>query len=645
MSFQKLVHKYSKWVLGSIVGIMALSLVVSFGNMNFGGNKSDVVHATIFGSVDVTEREWDEARAKSGAWFRLKAVRDIDQGTDYNSTALQPYLFKFRDGPGLLAFHEPFKPSQEDYTAAAKELIILGYDARSKNIRVTDEEVDDIIRGFLDRAGVPPDDTEAQVAFARNYFLAEPAHFKAAVRDSIMIERSLSLDVGGCNTRYEDLFAERLSSSRSVRVLAAGIDGSRLPGDLTPVTDDEIRARFEQDKESYKMPAKVQLEYLMANFDDFKAKIKDATPEEIQKYYDEKKGEFVKDKPTPKDEGHKEGDGHDHEAPPREYKQLADVREEIIKKIKDQQAFNQAYEVLKKINSKDIADRLYKMTEEEKAKEPNDPKVVQERVRARTGGMLAEIRDEYRAQGITLRNGITLPFDKQQREPFTDEVGKFNGIGTDPSSEWAFQIPVGEVAHQTYRSDKGCALLRIAQKYEGYATDLTAPIREKIKQDLVRDSAGLRARRLADELVTRIRANGAPEIARLKNRSDVKIQRSAYVAESTPEGDTGLTPPALASQVKSKFLKTPETPPATETPPAAEAQAIHGDTMTGDRKDWAYVVVVEDSVQKATEVKDEDFFGDVRRRETEEVAKARVSHASKLVASAEWKDAAKAPAQ
>ena len=643
MSFQKIVHQYSRWVLGSIVAVMALSLVVSFGNMNFGGKSSDVVHATIFGSVDVTEGEWNEARAKSGAWFRLKAVRDIDQGTDYNSSAMAPYLFSFRDGPGLLAFHEPFKPSPEDYLAAAKELIILGYDARSKNIRATDEEVDEIIRGFLDRAKVPPDDADAQALFAKNYFLAEPAQFKAAVRDSILIERALSLDVGGCNTRYEDLFAEKLSSSRSVRVLAAGIDGARLPDDLIPVSDDQIRARFEQDKESFKMPAKVQIEYLMASFDDLKAKIKDPTPEEIQKYYDEKKEEFLKR--PPKVEGHHEGDGHDHPAPPKEYKQVADVREEIIKKIKDGQAFNQAYEILKKINSQDFSNRWYKLNEEEKVKDPKDPKAVLDRVRARTAGILAEIRDEYRGQGISLKNGLTAPFDKNQREPFTDEVGKFTGAGADPSGGWAFENPVGEVAHQIYRSEKGCALIRIAHKIESYATDLTAPIREKIRQELTKEAAGARARRLADELVTRIRANGSAEIARLRNRGDVKIQCSTYVAESTPDAETGLTPPALASQVKSKFLKAPETPPATEAAPKAEAQAIHGDAMGADRKDWSYVVVVEDSVQKAPEVKDEDFFGDVRRRELEEATKARVTHASKLVASAEWKDVVKAPAQ
>ena len=63
----------------------------------------------------------------------------------------------------------------------------------------------------------------------------------------------------------------------------------------------------------------------------------------------------------------------------------------------------------------------------------------------------------------------------------------------------------------------------------------------------------------------------------------------------------------------------------------------------GDRKDWAFVVVVEDTVQVAPEVKDQEFLAEVRRHEAEEVSKARAARASKLVADAEWKEAAAGP--
>src|SRR5262245_45921436 len=141
MSFAKNVNKYYKWVLGSIVAIMGLSLVVS-GNVRLGGGtRPDKVRATIFESVPVTEREWLDAYAKAGAWFRLKIVQEFDEGDDPQAQQYQRALFNMQGGPGFLVRNPRFKPTAEDKVACAKELIILGYDARTKQVRVSDDEV------------------------------------------------------------------------------------------------------------------------------------------------------------------------------------------------------------------------------------------------------------------------------------------------------------------------------------------------------------------------------------------------------------------------------------------------------------------------------------------------------------------------
>ena len=633
MSFAKNVNRYFKYVLIGMVVLIAVSLVIS-GNVGQGQQEAEKTVARIFGSVSISNLEWNRATMKAGAWFRLKAVREIDDGADYNSMQIREHLFKFREGYGMLAWHEPFQPSQEDLKAAARELIILGYDAKAKQVRATDEEVDAIIRGYLSRAGIGDEDPERQADFSRRYFLASNADFRDTVRDSILIDKALSLDVGGCNIRYEEIFAEKLANSRSVRVLVAGIDGARLPGDIVAVTDDEIRTEFDRARESYKMGGKVQLEYLMASYDDFKSRIKEPTPDEIKKYYDEHKREFLK--PLAKEEGHHEGDGHDHGPPKEEFKTQEEVQEEIIRKIKERLASNEAYNAIKTISSKDVAERWYKLLEEEKTKEPKDSKSVKDRALARTAALLAEVKDKYKAQGIELRNGITLPFEKESRDSFDSELGKPSK--NDPL-EWAFQGPVGEIAHQIYQSDKGVSLIRISNKVEGYASDLTSAIREKIRQDLMKDRVAGRAKKLATEIVSRIKANGSPEVERLKNRPDVVIQRSSYLSAATPDADSGLVPPSLAQQVKSKILRpTAPDPMALVKPTGIEAQTIDGDVVGGDRRDWAFIVVVEDSVQVSPEVKDEEFLRDVRRHEGEELARARGLQAAKLVSSAEWKD-------
>jgi hypothetical protein len=638
MSFAKNVQKYQKWVLGSIVAVMAVSLVVSFGNFDPGSGEGDKPFATIFDKVTVTEKEWRDARAKAGAWFRLKAVDKVDSGGDYNSMQFQSMLFRYQDRPGLLAWHPDFKPTEDDLLVCAREIVVLGYDARAKQVRATDEEVTAVIRGFLERAQISEEDVDQQHDFTRRYFLADQRDFVDAVRDWILVEKSLTLDVGGSNVLYEQVFNEKLSNSRAVRVLVAGIDGAALPPDLVPISDEQIRAEFETDRASYKMPEKVQIEYLMADIDGFRKKAKDPTPEEIQKYYDENKRQFLKTQGI--EPGHSEDDGHNHGAQPDEYKPVDEVREEIIQKIKDQKAASEARTLIMKVNSKDVADRWYKIYAEEKDREPKDAAAVRARVMARTGSIFSEIREQLKLEGFELRNGTTLPVDKSQRDPFTTELGKIlPGTANDPL-DWAMKAPVGEIRNEVYPSEKGFALLRLDHKYEGYELDLTAPIREKIRKDLERGAAGDRSRRLATDLESRIRANGAAEVARLRARKDVKLQRSTYLAQTTSDSESGLLPVSLAQQVKSRMLK----PSGDAGGP--EVQVVSGAMLGEDRKDWSYVIVVEDSVQVAPEMKDEEFLGEVRRKETSELSKAKAGRAQELVAQSEWRDATKAaPAQ
>jgi len=635
MSFAKNVHKYYKYVLGVIVAIMALSLVIS-GNVTPNARNAERTVATIYGTFAVTQKEWSEALARAEAYYRWKAVDEIDHSTDYNDVAFREYLFKapYGEGNGLLATHEMFRPSTQDKNACAKELIILGFDARAKSIRVTEEEVKDHISALLRRGRVPSGDVEKEEEFTKVYFLAMPDVFQDTVREALMIDKALMLDVSGSNVRYEDVFRKRLADSRSIRVLTAGIDSEKLPVDIVPVTDDEVRAEFDRRRETFKLPEKAQLEYLMADFEEFKTKrIKDPTPEEIQKYYEEHKREFTtgnarREEPAP---------GRDSEPQEIKYRPLDEVREEIVKKIKDGEASRQAYRLISQISSKDYADAEYKALQEEKGREPKDEKAVRDRVLGRTAAIFAAIRDKYRGQNIELSNGITLPFDTKSQDAVEKAIGKAT---SQEYVAWAFGNPVGQVANLIYRSDKGVALIRIANKIEGYAPDLTGPVREKIRADLVLERAKGRAKALAEQLVRKIQENGSSEVAKLEARGDVQIQWSGYINAKTADNETGLKPSQLSQKVKDQFLSgsKPADPDPNAKPNRTEAAAISGHDVGATWDSWSYVLVVEDAVQVPPDPNDAEFLRDVQAREADEVYKSRGARAAQLVASAEWKD-------
>ncbi|HEY3226030.1 MAG TPA: hypothetical protein VGK61_03420 [Planctomycetota bacterium] len=639
MSFAKNVHRYYKYVLGVIVAIMALSLVIS-GNVTPGGRNPERTIATIYGTFPVTQKDWIDASARAAAYYRWKCVDEIDHSSEYNDVAFRDYLFKapYGEGPGLLATHEMFRPSGEDVIACARELIILGFDARAKSIRVSDEEVEDHIAALLRRARVPLHDVDKQEEFAQVYFLAKPDVFKETVREALLIDKALTLDVAGSNVRYEDVFRKRLADSRSIRVLTAGIDSETLPGDIVPVTDDEVRTEFDRRREVFKMPEKAQLEYLMADFEEFKTKrIKDPTPEEIGKYYEEHKREFTI--ASPRREERSPQDRPDPEPQEPKFQPLEEVREQIVKKIKDREASTLGYRLISTISSKDYADEEWKVLQEEKGREPKDDKAVRERVLARTGSIFASIRDKYRAQGIELSNGITLPFDSKSQEAVEKAIGK-------PTSQeyvaWAFGNPVGQVANLLYRSEKGVALIRIANKIEGYAPDLSGPVREKIRGDLLQERVKGRAQALADQLVRRIQEKGPAEVAKLQGRRDIQIQRSGYITSKTADNETGLKPSQLSQQVKNQFLAANKNPDAD---PAAKSDKIEASTVAGhlvgsNWESWAFVIVVEDAVQVPPDPNEDEFLRDVRTREMDELVKSRTARAAQLVASAEWKEAA-----
>jgi len=196
-------------------------------------------------------------------------------------------------------------------------------------------------------------------------------------------------------------------------------------------------------------------------------------------------------------------------------------------------------------------------------------------------------------------------------------------------------------------SGKSKALIRLAKEIERYAPDLTGPVREKIRADLLQERVKGRAQAYADQLVRRIQDKGPSELAKLQGRRDIQVQRSCYLTSKTGDNETGLKPSQLSQQVKNQFLTTNKSPDAdpTSKPNKVEAAAIAGHLVGANWDSWAYVVVVEDAVQVPPDANDEEFLRDVRTRESEEVYKSRAARAAQLVASAEWKESATAKSE
>ncbi|MBI4563274.1 MAG: hypothetical protein HY716_01095 [Planctomycetes bacterium] len=620
MSFQKNVKKYQKIVLGSIVAVMAVSLVIWGNPVSDAGDGGRTV-AMYFDAIPVTERDWIETTAKARPFYRWKFLQEFFQSREPWALYQRHRLFE-----GILS---NLSPREEDLKIAAQELIVLTFDARTKSLHVSDAEVTQEIQGLFQAARQTQRDPESQALFTRRHFGCDPATFKAMIHDALLIRKTLEADTAGANVRYADLYESLLQQSQSARVGVAAIDPERLSADPPPIGHEEVNARFERDREQYKVPERAQFEYLMVDLEECKKRAPEPAADEIKKYYEEHKREFPKTGAAP------EG------GTTEEFKTLDEARAEIVDKIKAQHAGKEAYDLFRKINSEDIATMLYEMREEERRKigetlkdasAPEKEKAVNERMLQRSAEIFESIKKKYEAQNAPLAHNVTVSFDRSGTDTLEKEIGKAQ-VGSQWSPmDWAFQNPVGSLAERLWRTDKGYVLFRIARKVEGYLPDLTEPIREKILRELRVEKKRQWAERIAQEVIDRLQNGGDSALARILDDERLEVQRSVYFTEDAA-GDLGLKPSALATHVK-QIVFPPNLPAAKR----HAATLLHGERVAADRNLWAYVVFLEDLVAAPPQSNPETFLH--RRDEQEAQARAERMRARRdeLLALADWRD-------
>ncbi len=635
MHFSSAVHKYQKWILGSIVAVMAITLVISFTPAGGVSGDQDEVVATYFGDFKVTRREFQEARALSFGYLRWKWMNEQLSSKEPMAFYIQQQLFQRQGRPGILT---AYTPTEDDIKQAPRELIILGTDARHKGVRVSDEEVDGYLRDLFAKGGAKPGDPDSELSFTVTFFRLNPPEFRRLVERTLAIRKAIEIDTYGANARWGDVVQGLVASSKAGRASVIGVDPDALPGQARSFGPEEISAKFEQDKEKYRLPEKVQVEYLMASVESFKKKAAEPTAEQIQKYYDDNKRQFVKVT------DHFEGDGHDHgqEPPKEEFKELAEVKSEIIDKIKTLDAQKAVAALVEKINSRDVAealDAIEKKVRAEVEAEMKDAsaadkaKAVRERRLAATEPVLDGIRRKYVPEGIELVHNVSSAFERSKLESIEAELGKASSPAV---LEAIFAAQAGDIPNKIWRSDKGQALVRLARKVDSYVPDLSDPIRDKIRKELAAEEKRKRAERVATEIVEKITRGGEAALAEIRRRTaDVYQWQQTGYFDAEARGDFGLSPSSLGATVKNLVV-------GEEKPVLARLEAYHvaGSQVGGDKVSWSYVVVAEDVVSVRPDLKDEDVKKKLSEKEEELRSTRYRDRANELVGTADWRDLA-----
>lgn len=160
---------------------------------------------------------------------------------------------------------------------------IMALEAAAMGISATDDEVqrEIALTPAFQANGQFREDRYRQVLSASRI---SPAAYEASTRSSITLRKLEGLLSAGVlipETEAKELF---LLTSREIRVLVATADPERMKN-VPPPSDNEIAAKYEQSRESFRIPARVKLAVAAFSPERFAADVRPAE-EEVKAYYE-----------------------------------------------------------------------------------------------------------------------------------------------------------------------------------------------------------------------------------------------------------------------------------------------------------------------------------------------------------------------
>ena len=153
---------------------------------------------------------------------------------------------------------------------AAWNRLVLLYEAKKERIKVGDKEVVDLVKGidvFNDRNGRFSKRQYEEIL--RESFNMTPNDFESQVRENLTIQKLIDIHSQDAKLTDEDVLKEYkyLNEKAKADYILFKI-ADYLP--QVTVTDEEIKAYFDKNKDAFKVPDQVNIEYIAKAFADDK---------------------------------------------------------------------------------------------------------------------------------------------------------------------------------------------------------------------------------------------------------------------------------------------------------------------------------------------------------------------------------------
>ena len=560
-SFEKFVQKSTRGLFLFIVICMVVPLVL-WGYMGKSGNEKEEdtgAAGTIYGTITITKGEYNRRLASAAAsWWEKKFSDPMT-------------MMMMRYG------RMPQEPKAEDLQKQAWEDIVLLREAKANNIEASEQEalleLREIFQRFAPRAEYSD---EMMGRIAQGVYHVPFATLQSWVREHVIIEKLLSLISNSEFADYDKIYEQVMKGHQVAKVWYASFDPKDYMKELKTPTTDEIASYYQKNKDKFKVPGKVQVEYLMADVDALKKEIEEPSEADIKKYYDDNKiAEFAKP------HEHKPGDDHKEDEKP-EYKTFDEVKAEIPNKIKTRKAEAMAADVMNKV---DVA--LGAAATANNNKYPDD--------------IFDQLKKQFAKEKLVHDN--TVSFDPKNVEDIEKTVGANSNLPT-----WASDssTKIGDIS-QKVRTSKGVVLFRLSKRIDALDPGITERVRESIVKELQKEQIKKKTTQVANNVVQEITTHGMIS-ARLKYPIDWRLTRYFKLNG----GETGIEDAQLGQAISRQAggLK------------PGKAMMLPGTNVQNkDKADWAYVVYLEDLVDVPPDDASSQFAG--QRRGLDEEARKR----------------------
>src|SRR5262245_48339831 len=455
-SFEKFVQKSTRGLFLFIVICMVVPLVL-WGYMGKAANEKDEdkgAAGTLYGTISITKGEYNRRLAAAPSSCGEKKFSD-------------PMTMMF-----MRYGRMPADPKPEELQKQAWEDIVLLREAKANGIEASEHEalleMREIFQRFAPRAEYSD---ELMGRISQGVYHVNFATFQSWIRDHVVIEKLLSLISNSEFADFDKVYEQVMKGHQVAKVWYASFDPKDYIKELKTPTTDEIAGYYQKNKDKFKVPAKVQVSYLMTDIDELKKKEPEHTEAEIKKYYDDNKiAEFAKP------HEHRPGEDHKEDEKP-EYKTLDEVKAEIPNKIKTKAAEKKAAEIMNKV---DVA--LGAAATANNNKYPDD--------------IFDQLKKKFDAEGPQLTHDITTSFDPKHVEDIEKIVGANSNL---PNWTSDASTKVGDIS-QKVKTSKGVVLFRLQKRIDPMDPGITERIRESIVKELQKEQIKKKTSQVANNV-------------------------------------------------------------------------------------------------------------------------------------------------